>query len=200
MKVKFVYFDIGGVLVNHIFALKQLAKDLQIEEKQVIALFDEYRDRIDIGSLSWSSFEKIFYERLKPDLILKSSLVKSFVGHFKKIEETHVLIYILKNKFDIGILSNVSIDVFEQIETINLIPKIDYKVVIKSAKLGIIKPSREIFEYACDQLGVLPEEILFIDDSLDNVEMAKLLGWKTVLFKTEKPVVSVKEIKDVLGH
>jgi len=50
-KIKFIYFDIGGVLVDHVSALKKIANELKISEKKVIALFAKHCDEIDRGTL-----------------------------------------------------------------------------------------------------------------------------------------------------
>ncbi|MBU1200559.1 hypothetical protein KJ953_03425 [Patescibacteria group bacterium] len=111
-KVKFVYFDIGGVLVDHVLALKKIAKQLEISEERTIALFHEYCDKFDRGVLSWSSFEKIFYDKLNISNKLGKSLVEFFVDNFGVIQETHDLINEIKSSVDIGILSNVAEETF----------------------------------------------------------------------------------------
>lgn len=45
--------------------------------------------------------------------------------------------------------------------------------------LKMIKPDREIFEFVAGEIGLKPEEILFADDSLANIETAKSLGFVT---------------------
>ena len=41
------------------------------------------------------------------------------------------------------------------------------------------KPNRDIYEYVLSDLGVKPEQILFIDDDSQNILMAKQCGWNT---------------------
>ena len=42
--------------------------------------------------------------------------------------------------------------------------------------LGMIKPDRDVFEHVIGELGAAPSEIVFFDDSLPNIETARLLG------------------------
>ena len=81
-KIKFIYFDLGGVLIDHISSLKKIALELNISEEETINLFQKYGDDIDRGTLSWENFEDIFYKKLNPQYKLKSSLHESFVENF----------------------------------------------------------------------------------------------------------------------
>jgi putative hydrolase of the HAD superfamily len=49
-----------------------------------------------------------------------------------------------------------------------------------SYKIGALKPSKRFFEYILDKENVKPEETLFIDDSLNNVDAAKSMGINTI--------------------
>lgn len=53
---------------------------------------------------------------------------------------------------------------------------------IFSARVHHIKPEREIFELAAERFGAAPSELLFMDDHVPNVEMARSLGWSAVHF------------------
>ena len=45
-----------------------------------------------------------------------------------------------------------------------------------SHEMGVLKPDREAFEFVVDGLGCAPDEILFLDDNLINVDGAKAAG------------------------
>lgn len=45
-----------------------------------------------------------------------------------------------------------------------------------SDELGLVKPDREVFEYVADDLGVVPEKIVFFDDTPVNVQAARTVG------------------------
>ena len=49
-----------------------------------------------------------------------------------------------------------------------------------SYKMGLTKPSPEIFIKVAEQLGINPCEALFIDDSQANVDAASRLGFQTM--------------------
>jgi putative hydrolase of the HAD superfamily len=96
---------------------------------------------------------------------------------------------------NIGILSNMSSVIFKLLKQKQLIPDIAYTTEIVSAEIGLIKPSKEIFEYAANKMGLASKDIFFIDDTEINVKIAKSLDWKAFLFDTDNPIESIKKIK-----
>jgi putative hydrolase of the HAD superfamily len=57
-----------------------------------------------------------------------------------------------------------------------------FDVVINSAEVGCRKPSVELFRILVERLGCPPHDILFVDDDAANVEAARSLGLRTILF------------------
>jgi putative hydrolase of the HAD superfamily len=53
--------------------------------------------------------------------------------------------------------------------------------VVISAEVGIRKPSRRIYAFACERLGVGPEEAVMIDDLQQNLDGAARIGIEGVL-------------------
>lgn len=59
-----------------------------------------------------------------------------------------------------------------------------FKKVVESAKVGIRKPDAGIFELGVKALGLKPEEVLVVGDSIKNdIDPAKKLGCKTLLIE-----------------
>jgi FMN phosphatase YigB (HAD superfamily) len=50
--------------------------------------------------------------------------------------------------------------------------------------LGIAKPEPAIYRHVLNELGVQPEETLFLDDKLVNIEAAQALGVRAIQFST----------------
>lgn len=72
----------------------------------------------------------------------------------------------------------------EAIRQKGLLPNIAWEVVVDSSEVGFCKPNSEIYELAQDRAGVKPEEILFVDNTRENIEAAKRLGWQAVLYES----------------
>lgn len=87
-KVNFVYFDLGGVVVDYILALEIVAGQLTVDKNALVQFFTKYANDIDRGSLSWEKLEDRFYKKLGPSQKLNERLHESFVNNFQKIEET----------------------------------------------------------------------------------------------------------------
>jgi FMN phosphatase YigB (HAD superfamily) len=49
-----------------------------------------------------------------------------------------------------------------------------------SHELGLRKPDAEIFQHVMQDAGILPDETLFIDDFIENIEAARRLGFQTI--------------------
>ena len=58
-----------------------------------------------------------------------------------------------------------------------------FEKVYYSHLTGIRKPDRKIFELINIENGLIPEETLFIDDTLPHIETATTLGWHTFHLK-----------------
>ena len=52
-----------------------------------------------------------------------------------------------------------------------------------SYKMGLLKPGRLIFDRVIESIGYKPEECLFVDDSIANVEGGRAAGLDSVLYK-----------------
>jgi putative hydrolase of the HAD superfamily len=80
-----------------------------------------------------------------------------------------------------AVLSNMGDAVLENIEReFDWLQRFD--VLVWSFQLGIAKPDPEIYRHTLAKLGTRPEETLFIDDKLENIEAARALGMKAIQF------------------
>jgi putative hydrolase of the HAD superfamily len=62
--------------------------------------------------------------------------------------------------------------------------------VFNSSELGVAKPSHDYFNEVLSRLGVRIEELIFIDDSLLNVESAGQLGIRSHQYRNHAQLVS----------
>lgn len=70
-----------------------------------------------------------------------------------------------------------------------------FNQVTFSYELGVIKPEPEIYHCAVQELGVAPEEALFLDDRTENVEGARAIGLHAKLFTTWEDFVTQKHTR-----
>lgn len=57
-----------------------------------------------------------------------------------------------------------------------------FEDILVSGEHGVLKPDRAIFDLACSRWRIQPEQCVFIDDSLVNVESATALGFHGIHF------------------
>jgi putative hydrolase of the HAD superfamily len=82
-----------------------------------------------------------------------------------------------------GILSNMGDNVLASIEsTFDWLPRFD--ALVWSFQLKMAKPDPAIYRHVLKELGTMPEETLFLDDKIVNVEAAQALGMKANQFST----------------
>jgi putative hydrolase of the HAD superfamily len=66
-----------------------------------------------------------------------------------------------------------------------------------SYEMKLLKPSREIYDRAVAEIGVRPEEVLFIDDSRSNADGAKAAGITTLWLQPGMDIVA--EVKRIIN-
>lgn len=80
----------------------------------------------------------------------------------------------------------------------DLLPKLNYEVIIDSSQVGAIKPEAEIYSIATQRASVDSSEILLVDDSRTNLMAAERAGWKVLWFDDYRPDESVARIRQAL--
>ena len=75
-------------------------------------------------------------------------------------------------------LSNISPEVIDGVVALSPAFQRISDVVVSGAE-GVAKPDPAIFQLACARFDLAPEQILFVDDSADNIAAAQALGFDT---------------------
>ena len=107
-----------------------------------------------------------------------------YPNHRKMIKgifhESIELLYELKKKnYSCYILSNWSSETFEGMtEEYNFLK--DFDGMIISGDIKLVKPDKKIFELAIEKFNLTPNDTIFIDDRIENINAAQNLNFKTV--------------------
>jgi epoxide hydrolase-like predicted phosphatase len=72
-----------------------------------------------------------------------------------------------------------------------------FDVFVESAVVGLRKPDPRIYELVCEQLGVAPARVAFLDDIGRNLKPARALGMATI--KVDDPDRALRELETLLG-
>lgn len=106
-------------------------------------------------------------------------------------------------KFQLGVVSNSEGRVSEALEAAGLRQYFD--VIVDSGLVGIEKPNPHIFEIALREIGVEPDEAIYVGDLYDvDILGARAAGIEGVLLTTTDPagpcrtIATIKEMADEL--
>ena len=192
--IKVIAFDYGGVLGTEADAWETTFKNVLVKGRLTLEyinkIWEENWPKLKVGKEDIGEFWK-GNENLR-EIYNDSITIDSEMLNFAKS---------LKHKYKLVILSNDSKDWMNA--KINKFKLLDvFDKVYTSANIGIAKPDKRIFEFVLKDLNIMPEEMLFIDNQENNIETAKLLGIKTILFSNQSHTVAhiKKSYKDVIGN
>ncbi len=182
--IKAILFDMVDVLIFKKDNYSPKTSD-QINADNIEKLFNHLDDQKLISDVK----EKL---KLNDEEIKRA--VRLMPEKYEKFENLWNFLPELRKKYKMAIINNgnaVALKYWKE--------KFDFSVFdyfINSAEEKIKKPDPKIFLLACKRLGVKPEECLFMDDSLENIESAKKLGMETIWWNKE--IGKDKLLKDFL--
>jgi len=181
--VEAVVFDLGGVLMDFDFDRANLAA------ARVSGLSaDEVRRRL-FSSPDFLAFERghltpqDFHTKLQNLLGIQmpyALFCDAWNGIFKgEIEPTVTLLRGLRSRVKVGVLSNTNVIHFEYLRVrMGLLTELDH--VYASHEIGSRKPNAECFHHVLGRMGVSAKRTVFVDDLLENIEAAQVLGMRGI--------------------
>jgi len=193
--IKTIFFDIDGVLLNihPERTIKQLSDVTKITEQEIEAAFpEEEHHRYERGEMSGSEF----FKAVKRELPISNNLTEEKFWQAWSLlvgEETEVVNTMnkLTTKYPVWLLSNTNPYHILEEERFKLFDKITGGIY--SFEVGSRKPEEDIYFKALEIAGVTAEKSLFIDDLIENVEMARSLNMNAIQFK------SISDLNEQLG-
>jgi putative hydrolase of the HAD superfamily len=201
VSIQAAFFDIGGVLIrveNH-DRRRQWETRLGLPHGEVTrAVFDsEEAARAVLGEIP----ESTMWQSVGRKLGLSDVQVEEFHQDFFAGEyfdaELAGFIASLRPRFKTGIISNAWSDARPILNRqFNLDGYVD--AAIYSAEVKLAKPDARIYQLALERLSVKPEEAVFVDDVLENVEAARALGMCGVQFQNTAQTIA--DVKRCLGE
>lgn len=174
---KLYIFDMGGVLCCDFNDIPVISNYLGItEENFFIYSGENFRELLD-GKIDsnefWVRFSLRYGKKIKEEL---------FGKYFNPgiIRETKDIIKQLKNDSRVVcgtntidshyyyLLNQGSYDIFDEVYASNL--------------MGISKPDPDFYRYISKKEGIEPENIIFVDDTEENIISAQKIGINSILF------------------
>lgn len=203
---KIIIFDWGGVIESHKEgeysinrAIINLIKHFNSEEDE-----NTIEERYHVQSIEDITYDIYFkndkwFQKIKHEFNLKcttEAFYDYYIKEFDKIEYYKDVVkyaHSLKDKCKIGILSNLgSLDKQRLDKQVDL-KQFDY--VWLSFELNCRKPREKIYEIVENDCKLESRNILFIDDSKENIQVAQKRGWNACL-ATGHELEKIKEKVD----
>lgn len=185
MKIKTLLVDVGGVLVRTMDTSKRgvWEKKLGMQPGQLTELVFQIEpaEPATIGKATENEIWKDVAHRYSLRHADLNLLIKDFYAGNKLNREFYDYINKIRTDFKTVLFTNAW-DNARKIYTERYgLNKISDEMIV-SAEVGLRKPDKRFYKYALSHLNSEPHETLFVDDTLENIKAAKLLGIHTVLF------------------
>ena len=188
--IKAIIFDNFGVLYKNSAALayERLAGDDRSKWEEYIGIFRAN----DLGLITKAEWDQQIADLFGITAEEWDTTITSLDG--KNIALLDQVVELRKN-YKTALLSNLGPGRIDDYYTAEEQAKY-FDVVVGSGDLGIAKPDAQIYEYTAKQLGLQPEECVFTDDSMVNVDGAKEAGMEALYF--DDTPTFLKELKVLL--
>ena len=186
---KNIIFDFGRVLVHFEEADLTAAyiSDKADIELATPIIFDRlYWDKADAGTMRAEEIKRAFCKRLPKRLHESASLLyDNWYTLLQPIAGMPEIVRDLKKQgCKLYLLSNIDeefADNYARNDTVNRLFSM-FDGLVFSAKVKMVKPQKEIFNFLLNTYGLNPQDCTFIDDSPKNLAAAESLGIKTYRF------------------
>lgn len=183
-QIKAVIFDYGGVISTEQVRseVEAMLALLQVEESQFYRWYYYYRPGYDLGSTGEEYWQQVLPAcgvEYTPELAAK--LIAHDVRSWTRINPG-VLQWaagLKKNGYRLGIISNMVKEVLDYMRAnFTWLGQDLFTSQVYSCHWRVIKPDPRIYRISLQELGLEPEECLFVDDLEANIAAARKLGFK----------------------
>jgi 2-haloacid dehalogenase len=195
-----VIFDIGNVLIEW---QPERFYDRVIGEarrKEMFAMVDLHgmNDKIDMGG----DFKEVIYDTAEDYPQFRDEIRMWYDNWIELanpvIDHSVRLLRALRAKgVPVFTLTNFGPASFAYAETqFDFLTEFDRRYI--SGHMKVIKPDPKIYQMVEEDCGIAPEALLFADDRVDNVDMARSRGWQVHLFEGPQGWADVLVTKGLL--
>jgi putative hydrolase of the HAD superfamily len=198
MRVRAVLVDFGGVIMRSVdkSPRSHLAKRLGMTSRDLekIVFESESSIRASLGEIP----EEGHWQAIAKALSVSRQQGAKIIAEFFSGDRTDgVLLDFLRRlrpERKVGLLSNAWSGLRAVITSLNFEDVFDEMII--SAEVGLMKPDPRIYHLALEKLGVRPEEAVFLDDMLINVQAARSIGMSAIQFT--QPEKTLEELTQFL--
>jgi putative hydrolase of the HAD superfamily len=199
MAIRAVIFDYGLVLSGPAVpeARARLLQLTGLREEIFDAHYWKYRLDYDRGTLNGAAYWKTIARDTGISLTSEqiSAIIEQDVLLWASVNPV-MLEWVLRLQaagFKTAVLSNMGEDLLAHMrQNFRWLDSFDHRTW--SCELDLVKPEAAIYTHTLQALGAHPEEALFLDDKVENIEGARLVGIHALLFTN--PETLAKELEN----
>ena len=199
MSIRAVFFDFGGVIVRTEYQAprQHLAERLGMEYEDVDKIVFESPSsvRASIGEISDKEHWAEVTRRLRRPASEMEAIREEFFAGDVVDREIVDFLRSLRPHYHVGLISNAWPDLRDYITRLKFEDAFDHMVI--SGEIGVMKPEARIYQIALEQAGVSPNEAVFVDDFIENIEGCEVLGMRGIHFRNPKQAMG--ELKQLLS-
>ena len=184
-----VVFDVGNVLIEfdpkHILTELFPGDEAQAVRGDIMRLLfmDPIWLAMDRGTIDMESVARQFAQRHPRLADPMDLLLNRWTDHIQPIAQSVLLLERLKKEgYKLYALTNFAAKPFEQVRKRYGFFEL-FEGCVVSAEERLLKPDLEIYRRLMERYGLSAERVLFVDDSVANVEAAMHLGMHALVFK-----------------
>jgi putative hydrolase of the HAD superfamily len=191
-RIKSIVFDLGGVIFlsdgGSYEGREKLAKRIKADKEKLHELWFKDKENLITGKMSEKEFLKKVLKLSRDEISLND--LREIIREENKIDDEMVeLLKKLNQKYFLVILNN-EIKEWNEYRIKKFKLKDHFRLIVSSCDVGFAKPTPEIYKILLNRLNMLPGEIIFIDNRLENLVPAENLGIKTHLFKDKEELIN----------
>lgn len=198
MNVRAVFFDLGGVIVRTEYQAprEHLAERLNMTYEDLSNLIFETKTSqlASLGQMTTDEHWAAVVQRLGKPASESTAIREEFFAGDVVDRDLVEYVRSLRPRYKTAVLSNAWPDAREYVIRQQFSDAFDALVI--SSEVGVMKPDPRIFQMGLEQLRVAAKEAAFVDDTVANVEAARSLGMRTILFRN--PAQLHRELAAVL--
>jgi len=200
-KIKTVIWDMGGVILRSEdwTPRRDLASHYGMTLDQIHNLvFESDSGRLaTLGKIAEESHWKTIGDQLHLAPETLKEFQKQFWGGDRLDVELADFIRKLKTNYTSALLSNAWTNARHVLTHSK--PCIDaFHVAVFSCEVGLAKPDPNIYNLILRMCSTQPEEAIFVDDFVENIEAANQLGIHGILFKNARQAIT--DVMDMIDN
>lgn len=178
--IKNIIFDLGGVILEgrSVSILDDMNLDKETYDK--LKQFFYYRKELDMGEMTLEeAFDSCNFSK-ELESLYKDKLLNYYKYRKINMRLINMIRKLKNNNYNVYVLSDNIKEIIDYLKSNELFKDIDGWVV--SCDYKTIKKEGKLFDIILDKYNLEPSTCYFIDDNIDNVNVAISKGIKGFLF------------------